>query len=140
MGFRPKKRTQTVTIPEGSEWYGLSVEMIPMNLETWLGLTAEGAEGLTMRDIIKSVDRMADNVLSWNLEDSDTGVPVATDHDTVLRQDSLMLIEIATRWVESITGVSAPLPTASDNIPSLPEVSLPTETLSLPPESYAAHD
>jgi len=47
MGFRPKKRTQTVTMPEDSEWFGLEVELVPMDFGVWLELTSNGAGGLT---------------------------------------------------------------------------------------------
>jgi len=135
MGFRPKKRTQTVTMSEGSDWYGLEIETMPMSFDTWLALTASGASGLTMRDVITAVERLSENVVNWNLEDADTGEPVGTDPETVMHQDPEMLTEAATRWVQMVVGVDDPLPPTSDDTPSLPGVSLPTETLSLPPES-----
>jgi len=135
MGFRPPKRVQTVTIPEGSDWYGLVVELKPMDFGVWLKLTNDGAGGLSMRDVINSVETMSHQVISWNLEDIDTGEPVPTDSASVMQQDSIMLTAIATEWLSMATGVSDPLPQTSGDTAPLPEVFLPTEDLFPLPES-----
>jgi hypothetical protein len=135
MGFRPKKRTQTVTMTEDSEWYGLEAELVPMDFGMWLELTNSGADGLSMLDVIHSVEKMSCSLISWNLEDPDSGEPVPIDQATIMKQDRDMLMALTGRWVNATTGVSDPLPETSSDTAPLPEVFLPTEDLSLPPES-----
>src|SRR5882757_760132 len=130
MGFRPKKRTQTVIMPEDSEWYGLEAELVPMNFGMWLELTNSGADGLPILDVIHSVEKMAHSLISWNFEDPDSGEPVPTDRESVLKQDKDMLMALTGRWVNATTGVSDPLPQTSGDTAPLPEVLLPTEDLS----------
>ncbi len=135
MGFRPKKRTQSVIMPEDSEWYGLEVELVPMDFGMWLELTNSGADGLSMLDVIHSVEKMSHSLISWNLEDPDSGEPVPIDQATIMKQDKDMLMALTGRWVNATTGVSDPLPETSSDTAPLPEVFLPTEDLSPLPGS-----
>lgn len=134
MGFRPKKRTQIVIIPEDSQWHGLEAELVPMNFGMWLELTNSGAAGLSMLDVMHSVEKMAESLVGWNLEDPDTGEPVLTDRESVMGQDRDMLMVLTGQWVNATTGVSDPLPETSSDTAPLPEVFLPTEDLSPLPE------
>jgi len=58
MGFRPRSAPQTVTMPEDSEWF-----VWKSNWCRWTsasaGTDSNGAGGLTMLDVIHSVERMA---------------------------------------------------------------------------------
>lgn len=137
MGFRPKKRTETVTMPEDSEWYGLEVEMLPMDFGMWLELTNSGSQ-MSMLDVIHSVEKMSRNIVSWNLEHTDTGEPVPVDQATVMQQNRDLLMALTARWVNATTGVPDPLPQTSGDTAPLPEVFLPTEDLSPLPESSDA--
>jgi len=87
-----------------------------------------------MLDVIHSVERMAESLIGWNLEDADTGEPVPTDPAAVMKRDSAMLTAITTQWIALVTGVSDPLDQTSGDTAPLRRYHWQWETLSPLPE------
>lgn len=129
MGFRHKRKRINVSFEEGHEYHGLEVTLRGMSLGEYLEL--EGIGEVDRSSVGDQLRRFAESLISWNLEDEDTGEPVPTTVEAVYAQDQDLMLMLATRWIEALRGiVSAPLEQSSpDGEPSL-EASIPMETLS----------
>lgn len=129
MGYRHKRKRINVCFEEGHEYHGLEVTLRGMSLGEYLEL--EGIGEVDRSSVGDQLRRFAESLISWNLEDEDTGEPVPTTVEAVYAQDQDLMLMLATRWIEALRGiVSAPLEQSSpDGEPSL-EASIPMETLS----------
>lgn len=86
---------------------------------------------------MRQLEKFAEGLLEWNVEEED-GTPTPPTRDEFFNLDPDLGFALATEWLEILGGkVDAPLdePSTSGE-PSL-VASIPTETLSLPPESTA---
>lgn len=129
MGYRHQIPRVNVTFEEGHEYHGCEVVLRKLKLGEWLEITGISDDG-TVRHVGDQLQKMADKLISWNLEDEDTGEPVPTTTEAVLDQDRDLMLAILNAWLDGINGVSAPLEqTSPDGQPS-PVESIPMETLS----------
>jgi hypothetical protein len=87
---------------------GALLDMAPLlDLKLSATPTAEEMEGI--RDLL---ERFAEVLVSWNLEDDDDQ-PVPADIDGLLAQDLDFVMTIITAWADAVSGVPAPLPQTS---------------------------
>jgi hypothetical protein len=131
MGYAAKRKTYLIKFDEGHEHHGAEARLRGMTYGEWeVAAGLDGGEGDT--DGASSVKRFVDHLISWNLEDEDTGEPVPTTMDALKKVDKDLIKDLNNAWVQSLIGVHAadPLPESSlSGEPSLVE-SVPMEALS----------
>jgi hypothetical protein len=130
-GYRHKKKRIDIAFEEGHEFHGLEVSLRGMSLGGFLEIQGIGAvDKSTLAD---QLQRFAESLIEWNLEDEETGEPVPATPEAVYAQDQELMLMLATHWINALKGgLSAPLERPSpDGEPSL-EASIPMETVSSP--------
>jgi hypothetical protein len=131
MGYKPKLKTYLIKFDEGHEYHGAEARLRGMTYAEWevaAGLDGGDGDG----DGKKSVERFVDHLISWNLEDPDTGAPLPLTMDAVRALDKDLMAALNNAWINSLIGVHSadPLPESSPSGgPSLVE-SVPMEALS----------
>lgn len=132
MGYRHKIPHINVSFEDGHEYHGCEAVLRTLKLGEWLEITGMGVGEASVVHVGDQLKRMADKLVSWNLEDED-GTPVPVTAEAVLDQDQALMIAILNGWLDGLnksSDVPAPLEQNSpDGVPSL-EVSLPMEPLS----------
>lgn len=127
-GYRHKKKRINLTFEPGHEYEGLEVTLRSLTLGEWLEISGIGEVDSAAVDA--QLHRFAESLISWNLEDEDTGAPIPTTPEAVYAQDRDLILALATAWMDAIAGVADPLdPSSTDGQPSL-EASLPMAPLS----------
>lgn len=119
MGFKPKRRTATMTFPEDHDLYGLEIRVrIPS-----VGLVMDTPDGNPFRDMFLA------HAESWNLTDeNDQPVPLTLEGLQTL--EAVDFRSILKAWFDYVTGrVSGPLESGSANGQLPPAESLPMEAL-----------
>ncbi|MEV0382889.1 hypothetical protein [Nonomuraea sp. NPDC050643] len=140
MGYK-RKTTVKLTWADDTELAGFEVRAKRISVRKFLAL-APLLEADLASYSKEEVDQMQNlflkfgrELVSWNLEDDDTGEAIPCTPDTFLDTDLQLAIEIITAYGQNIVGVSPPLDSPSPSgAPSL-EASLPMETLSPSPTS-----
>lgn len=101
-GFRPPKRTATLTFEEGHDYHGAEVSV---RLDVPMSVVFE-FDSLSPADGMR---RFGDEILiDWNIEDDD-GNPVPATADGLLSQSSDFGLALLDAWKESAAGVPTPL-------------------------------
>lgn len=132
-GYRHQIPRVTVVFEPGHEYHGCEVVLRKLKLGEYLDIVGINPEsGAT--HIGDQLRKMADKLISWNLED-ESGVPVPTTPEAVLEQDKDLMLAVLGAWLDGINGVSAPLEQPSDDGEPSPEGSIPMAPLSPSPES-----
>ncbi|MER6235959.1 hypothetical protein ABT185_07765 [Streptomyces clavifer] len=127
-GYRHKAKRINVRFEAPHEYAGFEATLRGQHLGGFLNLMGIGE--VDMSNIGDQLREMGRALISWNLEDEDTGIPVPVTPEAVMAQDQDLMFALATAWVDALKGVPAPLETSStDGQPSL-EASLPMEPLS----------
>lgn len=134
MGYRPKQKIYTLEF-EDEEYEGLEVRIRGLNTGQVMDIEAARADGGDTA-IVAMLQLMADRLINWNVEDED-GNPVPTTFDGVRSLDVDFNWAIIDAWQNAVAGVRAPLDEPSTSTEPSLVASIPTETLSLPPESTA---
>ncbi len=128
MGFKTKVRTYLIKFDEGHEFHGAEARVKGMPFGEYLEVTGlDGGEGDG-----NTVRRFMDHLVSWNLEDEETGTPIPPTEEGVKAVDHDLVVAMNNAWIKTLMGVhtSDPLPESSTSgEPSLVE-SIPTEALS----------
>lgn len=132
MGYRPKKKIYTLAF-EGEEYEGLEVKIRGLNTGQVMDIDAARADGGDSA-IVAMLQLMAEQLVEWNVED-DEGQPVPTTFEGVRSLDIEFNWAIIDAWQTAAAGVKAPLDSDSTSTELSLVASIPTETLSLPPES-----
>lgn len=131
MGYKAKRKTYLITFDEGHEHHGAEARLRGMTYGEWevaAGLDGGDGDG----DGARAVKRFVEHLISWNLEDEETGEPLPTTMDAVKKVDKDLIAALNNAWVQSLIGVhdADPLPESSlSGEPSLVE-SVPMEALS----------
>lgn len=129
-------RTKTVKLTwADGEMAGFEVRARRVSIAKFLelgpvldGINADGMEGLAgLRDLVLEFGKI---LVSWNLEDEDTGEPVPCTPQEFLHQDLALVKAIVEAWAEHIAGVAAPLDRPSPGGDQSLEESMPMEVLS----------
>jgi len=130
MGFKAKLKTYLVHFDEGHEFHGVEARLRGITYAEWEEMTGlDGGDGDD--NAAKSVQRFADHLISWNLED-EQDLPVPTTLDGAKSLDHDLVAALNNAWIQTLTGVhdADPLPESSPSGgPSLVE-SVPMEALS----------
>lgn len=130
MGYKAKRKNTVLQFEPGHDLYGLEVRLRGMSIREFLEFTGyDGGEGETVNGLIQRFGR---HLISWNLEDEDTGEPVPASPEAVEQQDHELVLALANAWMEALQGVHKgdPLPeNSTSGEPSLVE-SVPMEALS----------
>lgn len=131
MGYKAKLKTYLIRFDEGHEHHGAEARLRGMTYGEWeVAANLDGAGGDTEGAPV--VQRFADHLISWNLEDPETGEPLPPTLDSVKKIDKDLIRNLNNAWVNSLIGVhdADPLPESSaSGEPSLVE-SVPMEALS----------
>ena len=134
MGYRPKRKIYTLEF-EGEEYEGLEVKIRGLNTGQVMDIDTARQDGGDAA-IVAMLQLMADQLIEWNVEDDD-GQPVPTTFEGVRSLDIDFNWAIIDAWQNAAAGVKTPLDEPSISTEPSLVASIPTETLSLPPESTA---
>lgn len=129
MGYREQPQTIKLKFAPDDKLYGLEVRLRGLSIGEYLKLT--GLDGSDGEGIGGGIQRFAESLIEWNLEDAD-GQPIPTTLEAVQQRDKELILRLATAWLDAVNGVHEgdPLPASSPGgEPSL-VASIPTETLS----------
>ncbi|MGW1463838.1 hypothetical protein ACWCPT_05720 [Streptomyces sp. NPDC002308] len=127
-GYRHKTRKINVAFAEPHEYAGFEATLRGQTLGGFLAL--QGIGEIDLSSVGDQLREMSRALISWNLEDEETGAPVPVTATAVFDQDQGLMLALATAWLDGLAGVSAPLePSSTDGPPSL-EASLPMAPLS----------
>jgi hypothetical protein len=130
VGYRKKPKLIELRFPGDPEYDGLEVTLRGQSLGGFLELMGIG--DVDKSALADQLERFADNLISWNLEDED-GTPVPTTREVVYAQDQDFMLRLATDWVEALQGgVPAPLEPSSTDGELSAVASIPMEPLSPP--------
>ncbi|MFD3802649.1 hypothetical protein ACFWTC_03250 [Streptomyces sp. NPDC058619] len=132
MGYRHKIPRIHLDFEEGHDYHGCEAVLRRLTLGEWLEITGMGAGTPEVRHVGDQLRKMADKLISWNLEEED-GTPVPTTQEAVLAQDQALMLAILNGWMDSLSKeaeVPAPLEPSSPDGEPFPEASLPMEPLS----------
>lgn len=132
MGYRPKKKIYTLAF-EGEEYEGLEVKIRGLNTGQVMDIDAARTDGGDSA-IVAMLQLMAEQLVEWNVED-DEGQPVPTTFEGVRSLDIDFNWAVIDAWQTAAAGVKDPLDNDSTSTELSLVASIPTETLSLPPES-----
>lgn len=134
MGYRHQIPRVTVTFEEGHEYHGCEAVLRKLTLGEYLEIIGIDTDNPGVAHIGHQLQRMGDKLISWNLEDPDTGSPVPAMHEAILQQDKDLMMAICGAWLDGMAGVAAPLEQTSPDTPPSLEASIPME----PPSSSLA--
>ena len=133
MGYQPKKKIYTLEF-EDAEYTGLEVKIGGLNTGQVMDIDAARSDGGDAA-IVTMLKLLGDRLIHWNVEHPDTGEPVPTTFEGVCSLDIDFNWAIINAWQSAAAGVKAPLDEPSTDTELSLVASIPTETLSLPPES-----
>lgn len=106
MGYR---RVPTIyTLDEVKDEKGLIVRMASIRLgklRKLMELTADDSNDDGVGGIL---DLFTESLVSWNLEDFETGAPVPTSRTAVEDQEFDLIMKIVEAWMERMTGTDGP--------------------------------
>lgn len=107
MGYRRVPTIYTLdSIPEED---GLIVRMSSIRLGKMRRLMVltgdDSADDAAMGEIL---DLFQTSLVSWNLEDYETGAPVPTTREGVEEQEIELIMRIVSAWMEEMTGTDGP--------------------------------
>jgi hypothetical protein len=129
MAFKRKRKVYRLDF-EGTEYEGLEVKVRGLTTGEYLelvSLSAPGAEG--DKETEGMLRMFARHLVSWNLEDEETGELVPTTYEGVTSNDFVMNMFIINAWTSAIADV--PEKTEKKSLVGEPSLvaSIPTETL-----------
>ncbi|MGW3428879.1 hypothetical protein ACWDHW_13125 [Streptomyces melanosporofaciens] len=128
MGFHFKPKNIQLVFDDTTDYAGFECVVRGMNLGEYMEILR--LDEVTTGVLDSQVRRFAESLVSWNLEDPETGEPIPATADEVFRQDMDFMLHVAGKWMDAIHGVSAPLEqTSPDGEPSV-AASIPMATLS----------
>lgn len=129
MGYRHKAKRINVTFTEPHDFAGFEAVLRGKNLAGFLDL--QGIGEVDKSSLGEQLREMSQSLISWNLEDEETGDPVPVTPDAVMAQDQDLMIALAGAWMDGLVGaIRGPLETSSTDGPPSPEASIPMEPLS----------
>lgn len=130
MGYRHKIPRITVAFEDGHEYHGCEVVLRKLKLGEYLDIVGISANP-EISHVGDQLARMGDKLISWNLEDPETGNPIPATSEAVLDQDKDLMVAILNAWLDGMAGVAAPLESSSPSGEPSPAVSeIPMEPLS----------
>jgi hypothetical protein len=129
MAYKRKRKIYNLDF-EGTEFDGLEVKLRGLTTGEYLeivSLSAPGAEG--DEETEGTLRMFATHLVSWNLLDEETNLPVPTTYEGVITNDLSMNMAIINAWTDALATV----PEKTEKKSLTGEVplaaSIPTETL-----------
>ncbi len=95
MGFRPKLRTFKLVFPEDHQLHGLEIEAHSLPFK-------RAKEMLVARAITN--EEFIECVISWNLEDPETGDPLKIHPDSLDNLEAIDLRQLKQTWFDNCIG------------------------------------
>lgn len=136
-GFRPGRKVYKLVWDDGHDLAGLVVRARTVSTGVFLELTDMADRAKWGTDEAKEMMvRFAEVLVSWNLEDEDTGVPVPASFEGLLSQEFDLVMAVINQWMDAVAGVSGPLDPPASGGPLSPVASLPMEPLSPNPPNW----
>ncbi|MFE7072717.1 hypothetical protein ACFU96_21805 [Streptomyces sp. NPDC057620] len=129
MGFNASISNVNIKFDEDHKYHGAEARLRGMAFGEYTAAT--GLDGGDGEDVVASMKRFADNLLSWNLED-DQGRAVPATPEGLRTVDQGVARALQNAYIDALVGVhdADPLPESSTSgEPSLVE-SIPMEALS----------
>lgn len=127
MGYKRNPKIYHLKWEDG-DYAGLEVRVRSLSLGQLVasqsGNGYDGKEGLEA-----NITLFAERLVDWNLEAED-GTPVPPTLDAIMGEEDDLILAIVRRWMDAISGVSAPLDETSPSGAISPVASIPTEALS----------
>lgn len=107
MGYR---RVPTIyTLDSVREEEGLIVRMASIRLGKMRRLMALTSDSAADDDgITEILNLFGESLISWNLEDFETGAPVPTTREAIEEQEIELVMRIVEAWMERMTGTDGP--------------------------------
>lgn len=130
MGYKTKVKTITIRFAEDHQLHGAEACLRGMTFGEWeVAAGLDGGEGDKGGDGIK---RFFDHLVSWNLEDEDTGAPIPPTAEGAKKVDKDLITGLNNAWVNALIGVhdADPLPENSASGETSAVESIPMEALS----------
>lgn len=127
-GYRHKKKRITVKFEEPHQYAGFEAVLRGKSLGEFLAL--QGIGEVDKSSLADQLQSMAESLISWNLEDEDTGEAIPPTPEAVYAADQDLMLAVGTAWFDALRGISAPLELPSTDGQQYPEASLPMEPLS----------
>jgi hypothetical protein len=135
MGFRPEKKVFNIKFAEDHPLHGLEARASSLKFGEFMDMTAMA--GVTIEDLQQDpeqatamYDRFVECLLSWNLEDPETGEPTPTTMDGLRSHDLDLVNDLVMAWMDGVASVAPPLPASSISGSSSPVAQLPMAPLS----------
>ncbi|MGW1814067.1 hypothetical protein ACWCQM_10975 [Streptomyces sp. NPDC002125] len=129
MGYRHKAKRINVKFEAPHDFAGFEAVLRGKSLGGFLDL--QGIGEVDKSSLSEQLREMSQSLISWNLEDEETGAPVPVTPEAVLAQDQDLMIALAAAWMDGLLGaIRGPLETSSTDGQPSPEVSIPMEPLS----------
>ncbi|MEV7470274.1 hypothetical protein AB0O20_27775 [Streptomyces kronopolitis] len=135
MGYRKAPHRIEVSLAGHAEYGDVRATARGMDLSDYLELHGytESPETTGKAGIVRQLERFADSLISWNIEEED-GRPTPPTKEEFFSLDGELALALATDWIERLGGkVDRPLPSGSPDGEPSPEVSIPMEPLSSHP-------
>jgi hypothetical protein len=130
VGYKTKVKTYTIRFAPGHEHHGAEAKVRSMSLGEYMEATGlDGGDGDGNGGSLKN---FISHLVSWNLEDEETGAPVPPTEEGVLSVDHDLVVAMNNAYVQTLTGVhnADPLPESSTSGEQSPVPSIPMEPLS----------
>jgi hypothetical protein len=129
VGYKRNPKVYHLVFDASTEYPGLEADVRTLSMGQLLAVwTKDGANSANTFDLFM------ERFVGWNLED-ETGAPVPTTREAVLKEDDDLVQAIIKRWTAEVLGVPAPLGSGSGSGETSPVESLLTE---VPSESLAS--
>jgi hypothetical protein len=129
MSFKRKRKVYNLDF-EGTEYEGLQVKVRGLTTGEYLeivSLSAPSTEG--DEETEKMLRLFSSHLVSWNLEDEETGEIVPTTYEGVITNDFVMNMFIVNAWTAALASVPEKTEKKSSTGDDSLVASIPTETL-----------
>ena len=129
MSYKRKRKVYNLDFTE-TEYEGLEVKVRGLTTGEYLEIVSLSAPGTEGDKETESMLRMfANHLVSWNLLDEDTNLPVPTTYEGVVTNDFVMNMFIINAWTDALVTVPEKTEKKSPTGESPLVASIPTETL-----------
>jgi hypothetical protein len=128
MGFQRVTKPIALTFDEDHELHGLEVTLKTPSLGEFMELADQAGKVESIEDAEKGFRRLADFIVSWNLED-EAGEPIKPSYEALVAQDAAFTRLLVDAFMASVGTVSRPLPLGSNDGDNPIVASLPMEPL-----------
>lgn len=129
MSFKRKRKVYHLDF-EGTEYDGLQVKVRGLTTGEYLQLVSLSAPGVEGESETESMLKMfASHLVSWNLEDEETGELVPTTFEGVKTNDFTMNMVIVNAWTDAIASVPEKSEKKSGSGEPVLVESIPTQAL-----------